>query len=228
MYEFIHISYTYDYVTKTCSPLLSFQCSCLPVCPSLVLLGPSLSRDISMQHSDQDGVDKECLGVRGKRRRGPPRPFRQVKGKKVYLEQPEGRKKCRMDRAARAALAVAVVAEQAERGGQLQISSDQIAYRVRRLASRPRSIAPSTLSATVSTPPPTSPAPVAPEPSTTSAIPTTSTTPASTIPPPAPISALPIPPPRFRERDETEVRPLASDPRLLDLQRATVARVCRF
>jgi hypothetical protein len=25
VYEFIHISYTYDYVTNTCSPLLSFQ-----------------------------------------------------------------------------------------------------------------------------------------------------------------------------------------------------------
>jgi hypothetical protein len=141
----------------------------------------------------------------------------------VYLEQQEGRKKRRVDRATRAALAEASATEQAERGGQLLISSDQIAYRVRRLASRPLSTAPSTPSATVSTPPPTSPAPVAPEPSTTSAIPTTSTTPASTFPPPAPNSALPIPPPRFRERDDTEVRPLAVDPRLLDLQRATVA-----
>jgi hypothetical protein len=41
----------------------------------------------------------------------PPRPFRQVKGKTVYLEQPEGRKKRRLDRAARAALAVTAVAE---------------------------------------------------------------------------------------------------------------------
>jgi hypothetical protein len=68
----------------------------------------------------------------------PPRPFRQVKGKTVYLEQQEGRKKRRLDRAARAAIAAAA-AEQAERGAQLQIPSDQIAYRVRRLASRPRS-----------------------------------------------------------------------------------------
>jgi hypothetical protein len=30
----------------------------------------------------------------------PPRPFRQVKGKIVYLEQQEGRKKRRLDRAA--------------------------------------------------------------------------------------------------------------------------------
>jgi hypothetical protein len=103
----------------------------------------------------------------------PPRPFRQVKGKTVYLEQQEGRKKQRLDRAARAALAVAAATEQVERGGQLQISLDQIAYRVRRLASRPRSSAPST-PATATTPPPTSRAPVAPEPSTTSAIPTTS------------------------------------------------------
>jgi hypothetical protein len=126
-----------------------------------------------------------------------------------------------MDRAARAALAAA--AEQAERGGQLQISSDQIAYRVRRLASWPRSTAPSTPSATVSTPPP-----VALEPSTTSIVPTTSTTLASTASPPAPISASPIPPSRFRERDETEVKPLDADPRMLDLQRATAARVHRF
>jgi hypothetical protein len=45
----------------------------------------------------------------------PPRPLRQVKGKIVYLEQQEGRKKGRMDRAARAALAAAT--EQAEQGG---------------------------------------------------------------------------------------------------------------
>jgi hypothetical protein len=37
----------------------------------------------------------------------PPHPFRQVKGKTVYLEQQEGRKKQRLDRAARAALAAA-------------------------------------------------------------------------------------------------------------------------
>jgi hypothetical protein len=156
----------------------------------------------------------------------PPCPFRQVKGKTVYLEQQEGRKKRCLDRAARAALAAAS-AEQAERGGQLQISSDQIAYRVRRLASRPCSSAPTT-PATATTPPPTSPAPVTPAPSSTSAIPTTSTAPASTAPPPAPFSAPPIPHARFRERDETEVRPLAADPRLIDLQRATVARVYRF
>ena len=155
----------------------------------------------------------------------PPRPFRLVKGKTVYLEQQEGRKKRHLDRAARAALA-ATAAEQAERGGLLQISSDQIAYRVRRLASRPRSSAPST-PATATTPPPTSPAPVTPAPSTTSAIPTTSTTLASTAPS-APLSAPPIPPARFRERDETEVRPLATDPRLIDLQRATVAQVRLF
>jgi hypothetical protein len=37
----------------------------------------------------------------------PHRPFRQVKGKTVYLEQQEGHKKRRMDRAARAAAAAA-------------------------------------------------------------------------------------------------------------------------
>jgi hypothetical protein len=157
----------------------------------------------------------------------PPHPFRQVKGKTVYLEQQEGNKKRHLDRAARVALAVAAAAEQAERSGQLQISADQIAYRIRRLASRPCSSTPSA-PATATTPPPTLPAPVTPDPSTTSAIPTTSTTPASTVPPPAPISAPPIPPARFWERDETEVRPFAADPRLIDLQRATAAWVCRF
>jgi hypothetical protein len=151
----------------------------------------------------------------------PRRPFRQVKGKTVYLEQQEGRKKRRMDRAARAAAAAAAAAAQAELGDQSQTPSDQIAYRVRHLASRPRS----STHTTASTPPPTLPAPVTlVAPSTTTA----STTPASTAPPPAPASAPPVPPPRFQERDETEVRPLAADPRLFDLQRATAARVRRF
>jgi hypothetical protein len=155
----------------------------------------------------------------------PRRPFRQVKGKTVYLEQQEGRKKRRTDRAARAAAAAAAAtAAQAELGDQPQTPSDQIAYHVRRLASRPRSSTHTTTST-----PPTLPAPVTPiAPSTTTAIPATSTTPASTAPPPAPASAPPVPPPRFRERDETEVRPLAADPRLFDLQRATAARVRRF
>jgi hypothetical protein len=145
-------------------------------------------------------------------------PFRQVKGKTVYLEQQEGHKKRRMDRAARAA-AAAAAAEQAKLGDQPQTPSDQIAYRVRRLASRPRSSTPTTSSTT----PPTLPAPVTP-----AAPSTTSTTLASTAPPPAPVSAPPIPPARFWERDETEVRPLAADPRLFDLQRATAAWVHRF
>jgi hypothetical protein len=147
-------------------------------------------------------------------------PFRQVKGKTVYLEQQEGRKKQCLDRAARAAAAAAAAAaEQAELGDQPQTPLDQIAYRVRRLASRPRS----STHTTASTPPPTLPAPVTPV-----APSTTSSTPASTAPPPAPVSAPPIPPARFRERDETKVRPLAADPRLFDLQRATTARVRRF
>jgi type II secretory pathway pseudopilin PulG len=148
----------------------------------------------------------------------PPLPFRQVKGKTVYLDQQEGRKKRRLDKAAQAAAAAAAAAKQAERGDQPQTPSDRIAYRVRRLASRPRS----STRTTATTPPPTSPAPVTPALSTTSSIPTTSTTPASTAPS-APLSAPPIPPARFRERDETEVRSLAADPRLFDLQRATAA-----
>jgi hypothetical protein len=123
-----------------------------------------------------------------------------------------------MDRAARAA-AAAAAAEQAELGDQPQTPSDQIAYRVRCLASRPRSSTHTTASNT----PPTLPAPV-----THAAPSTTSTTPASTAPPTAPVSAPPIPPARFRECDETEVRPLAVDPRLFDLQRATAARVRWF
>jgi hypothetical protein len=155
----------------------------------------------------------------------PRRPFRQVKGKTVYLEQQEGRKKRRTDRAARAAAAAAAAAAQPELGDQPQTPSDQITYRVRRLASRR-----SSTHTSASTPPPTLPAPVTPiAPSTTTTIPNTSTTPASAAPPPpAPASAPPVPPPRFRERDETEVRPLATDPRLFDLQRATAAQVRRF
>ena len=42
----------------------------------------------------------------------PPGPFRQVKGKIVYLEQQEGSKKHLMDKASRAALAVAAAVEQ--------------------------------------------------------------------------------------------------------------------
>src|SRR5688572_9294319 len=149
----------------------------------------------------------------------PRRPFRQVKGKTVFLEQQEGRKKRRSDREARAAAAAAAAAAQAA-------LADQIAFRARRLASRSRS----STHTSASTPPPTLPAPVTPiAPSTSTAIPTTSTTPASTATPAqAPTSAPPVPPPRFRERDETEVRPLVSDPRLFDLQRATAARVRRF
>jgi type II secretory pathway pseudopilin PulG len=154
----------------------------------------------------------------------PRRPFRQVKGKTVFLEQQEGRKKRRMDREARAVAAAAAAAAQAALGDQPHVPSDQIAFRARRLVSRPRS----STHTSASTPPLTLPAPVTPiAPSTSTAIPTT--TPASTATPaPAPASAPPVPPPRFRERDETEVRPLVSDPRLFDLQRATAARVRRF
>jgi hypothetical protein len=52
----------------------------------------------------------------------PRRPFRQVKGKTVYLEQQEGRKKRRSDSAAHAAAAAA--AAQAELGDQPQTPSD--------------------------------------------------------------------------------------------------------
>jgi hypothetical protein len=65
---------------------------------------------------------KNVSALEGGGDKDPPCPFRQVKGKTVYLDQQEGRKKRRVDRVARAALAAAT-AEQVERGGQLQISS---------------------------------------------------------------------------------------------------------
>jgi hypothetical protein len=40
----VHISYAYDYVTNTCSPLLSFQCGCMPTHKTSLLLGFSLKR----------------------------------------------------------------------------------------------------------------------------------------------------------------------------------------
>jgi hypothetical protein len=157
----------------------------------------------------------------------PPRPFRQDKGKTVYLEQQGGKKKRWLDRATRAAIAIVAASDQVEQVGQLRISSDKIAFRVSRLSSQTHSSAArSTPSDPVTTPPPSLPAPAALEPSATSAVTTSSTTPASTAP--APAFAPPIPPPRFQERDKTKVRPLAVDPRLLDLQRATAAMVCRF
>jgi hypothetical protein len=53
-----------------------------------------------MNPSGQDGVHEECVSARGGDDEDPPRPFRQVKGKTVYLEQQEGRKKRRLDRVA--------------------------------------------------------------------------------------------------------------------------------
>jgi hypothetical protein len=41
VYVFIHISYTYDYVTNTCSPLLSFSVTLIARVPSPVLPGSS-------------------------------------------------------------------------------------------------------------------------------------------------------------------------------------------
>jgi hypothetical protein len=48
---------------------------------------------------------KNVSALGGEDDEDPTRPFRQVKGKTVYLEQQEGRKKQRLDRATRAALA---------------------------------------------------------------------------------------------------------------------------
>jgi hypothetical protein len=65
----------------------------------------------------------------------PPRPFRQDKGKTVYLEQQGGKKKRWLDRATRAAIAIVAASDQVEQVGQLRISSDKIAFRVSRLSS---------------------------------------------------------------------------------------------
>jgi hypothetical protein len=151
------------------------------------------------------------------------------------LLAPSGRSRARQfSSSSRKAARSGVWVEQPERHLQRQQQqsrqSEVASYRSRQtrlhtgfVASR-LGLAPST-PATATTPPPTSPAPVSPEPSTTSTIPTT---PASTVPPLTPISAPPIPPACFRERDETKVQPLVVDPRLIDLQRATAARVLRF
>jgi hypothetical protein len=250
VYVFIHISYTYDYVTNTCSPLLSFRCACLPACAPPVLPKSSLSRRTQIAIPFYistyvlfycsllpfliiiQRVSSQCRMMRTKNvtpsgggdDQDPPRPFRQDKGKAVYLKKQGGKKKRRLDRATHAKV-VAAAADQAEQGGQLRIACDQIAFRIRCLSSRAcSSTAQSTPLEPVTTRPPTSPAPAALEPSTTPAASTTSTTPISTAPAPTP----PIPPPRFRERDETEVRPLATNPRLLDLQRATTSKVHQF
>jgi hypothetical protein len=69
-------------------------------------------------------VRSGCRGPGGGNDDDPRRPFRQVKGKTMYLEQQEGRKKRHMDRAARAAAAAAAAAEQAKLGDQPQTPSD--------------------------------------------------------------------------------------------------------
>jgi hypothetical protein len=67
----------------------------------------------------------------------PRRPFKQVKGKTVYLEQQEGHKKRRTDKAARAAAAAAAAATQAELGDQPQTPLDQIRLHTEFVASPP-------------------------------------------------------------------------------------------
>jgi hypothetical protein len=119
VYVFTHISYTYDYVTNMCSPIMSFQCACLPACATPILPGSSLSRHtqvaipfyiftylllycsrlpflIIMQR-----VSSQCRMVlmknvtpsRGGDDQDPPRPFRKDKGKAVYLEHQWARKR---------------------------------------------------------------------------------------------------------------------------------------
>jgi hypothetical protein len=40
----VHISYAYDYITNTCSPLMSFHCDCMLANETSLLLGFSLER----------------------------------------------------------------------------------------------------------------------------------------------------------------------------------------
>ena len=70
---------------------------------------------------------KNVTPSRGGDDQDPPRSFRQVRVKTVYLEQQGGKKKRRLDRATRVVIAVAAV-DQVEQGGQLRIASDQIAF----------------------------------------------------------------------------------------------------
>jgi hypothetical protein len=82
----------------------------------------------------QDGETKNVTLAGGGDDHDPPRPFRLYKGKEVYLEQYEGKKKRKLDRATRAARAVvaaAAAAETGEKGEQVRIGSDQIAFHVR-------------------------------------------------------------------------------------------------
>jgi hypothetical protein len=123
-----------------------------------------------------------------------------------YILSSRGQEKRQLDIATRATVAAAVAADQAEQGCSLRIASDQIAFRVHRLSSLARSTpARFDPSDPVTTPPSsTMSAPAPLEPSTTPNAPTFSTTLDSTSR--APASAPPIPPPRFCDRDETEVR----------------------
>jgi hypothetical protein len=58
----------------------------------------------------------------------PPRPFKQYKGKAVYLEQLGSKKKRWLDRATYVEVVEEATTDQVEQGGQLRIASDQIAF----------------------------------------------------------------------------------------------------
>jgi hypothetical protein len=216
-----------DFSRETCPRYLALSFSILISCfATLAYLSGSC---VACQCSVRMVRTKNVTPVGGGDDQDPICPFRLDKGKYVYLEQQGGKKKRKMDRASRAAVAAATT-ERAEQGGQLRICSNQITFRVCRLSSQTRSTParfdPSSPVTTTTPPSSTTPASATPVPITTIATPTASTTPTSTILTPS--TTPPIPPPRFRERDKIEVRPLAEDPRLSDLQRATAAKVCRF
>jgi hypothetical protein len=70
-----------------------------------------------MQSSGQDGAHEECFSARGRRRRGPSSSLQVGQGKDRLPRAARRLQERRLDIAARAALAA--VAEQVERGGQL-------------------------------------------------------------------------------------------------------------
>jgi hypothetical protein len=133
VYVFTHISYTYDNVTNTCSPLISFQCTYVPACETPLLPGFSLERHAEVANISYfytylllccsclsflilvQRFSCQCRMVRtnnvtpsgGGDDHDPLRPFRHDKGKDVYLEQHGGKKKQKLDRATQVVVAAA-------------------------------------------------------------------------------------------------------------------------
>jgi hypothetical protein len=164
MYVFTHISYAYDYVTNTCSTLLSFQCACLSACATPLLPSSSLSRHTQVANPFYIftylllyysclpfliivyRVSSQCRMVRtknvtpchrqGRRWPGPSSPFQARQGQGSLSSAAGGKKKRLLDIDT---CATVEAVDQTKQGGQLSIASDQIAFRIRRLSSQARS-----------------------------------------------------------------------------------------